>query len=371
MKLPTYFDEFLAKISPTKDQKKIMTGEHKLLRERLMNDEDLEDVLLSTFIQGSNRRYTANKGCVDHPCDVDVVAVTNIPRGPETAAHAHQVFRPFLERHYKGRYEPQDRSWCITVHPEVKIDLVPTSEPDSQELRAAIFSDAGLSRWDPESSFLAGSALSSERDAMFAAAKRDQDWQKSEPLWIPDRKLRTWDKTHPLYLIGWSAAKNLACDGHYVGVVKALKWWRRDVEPLPKYPKGYPLEHLIGECCPDGITSVAEGVTATLAEMARRYLAYAEALQVPFLPARGVRDPEVNVMARVTGEDFAAFHKKVVRSAGLAQRALEAEDIAESATLWQQLLGREFPEPPEDHARVKVGYTPPAAPARPREGRFA
>lgn len=76
-------------------------------------------------------------------------------------------------------------------------------------------------------------------------------------------------------------------------------------------------------------------------------------------------------MARVTGEDFAAFHKKVVRSAGLAQRALEAEDIAESATLWQQLLGREFPEPPEDHARVKVGYTPPAAPARPREGRFA
>ena len=44
-----------------------------------------------------------------------------------------------------------------------------------------------------------------------------------------------------------------------MNVVKALKWWRLLDRP-GEYPKGYPLEHIIGACCPDGIASVAEGV---------------------------------------------------------------------------------------------------------------
>lgn len=372
MELPSYFEDFLPLISPTKRQKEVMIKEHTKLRELLMGDELLKTTLLSTFIQGSQRRFTAIQGSTEHPCDVDVVAVTNIPRNSTTAIHAHRIFQPFLEKHYKGRYEAQDRSWCITVDPEVKIDLVPTSEPDSVQLREAIIAKS-LRDWNPDGSLTIKKALGiqSLTEAALDEARRDKDWQKSEPLWIPDRTLKIWEKTHPLFLIGWTAEKNVACDGRFGHVVKVIKWWRRHMEPLPKYPKGYPLEHVIGECCPNGIKSVAQGVAATLAEIARRYTNDAALRRTPFLPARGVTNPEVDVMRRVTGEDFAGFHAKVVIAAQVAKAALDAQDISESARLWARLLGPVFPKPPEDRVKVTGGYTPPQAPAKPQEGRFA
>lgn len=372
MELPSYFEDFLPLISPTKRQKEVMIKEHTKLRELLMADEQLKMVLLSTFIQGSQRRFTAIQGSREHPCDVDVVAVTNLPRSPTTAQHAHRIFQPFLEKHYKGQYEAQNRSWCITVDPEVKIDLVPTSEPDSVKLREAVLAK-GLHDWDPNGSTTIKKALGiqSLTEASLEEARRDKDWQKSEPLWIPDRTLRIWEKTHPLSLIGWTGEKNEACNGHFGHVVKVIKWWRRHMEPLPKYPKGYPLEHVIGDCCPSGIKSIAEGVVATFAEIASRYTNDAAFRRTPFLPARGVSDPQVDVMRRVTGDDFAGFHAKVVAAGQTARAALDAKDIQESAQLWARLLGPLFPKPPEDRVKVTGGYTPPQEPAKPREGRFA
>ena len=208
-------------------------------------------------------------------------------------------------------------------------------------------------------------------EAALEEARRDKDWEKSEPLWIPDRTLRTWEKTHPLFLIGWTAQKNLLCDGRFGHVVKVIKWWRRHMEPTPKYPKGYPLEHIIGDCCPNGIKSIAEGIAKTFDEISRRYANDAAMRRTPFLPARGVTNPEVDVMRRVSGEDFAGFHANIRNAANLARAALESSDLRESALLWGKLLGPIFPKPPEEKPKVTGGYTPPTAPARPQEGRFA
>lgn len=372
MELPSYFEDFLPLISPTKRQREVMVSENRKLRERLMADEQLKPLLLSTFIQGSHRRATAIQGNEAHPCDVDIVAVTNIPRSSSTAEHAHRVFQPFLERHYKDQYKAQDRSWCITVDPEVKLDLVPTSEPESKQLREAVIAK-GLRDWDPDAGFGLKKALGiqSLTEAALEEARRDKEWEKSEPLWIPDRTLRVWEKTHPLFLIGWTGEKRLQCNGHFGHVVKVIKWWRRHMEPLPKYPKGYPLEHVIGDCCLNGIKSVATGVVATFEEILRRYAADVAARRSPFLPARGVTDPEVDVMRRVTSEDFAGFYSRVRAAAELARRALEMDELRESALLWGRLLGPVFPKTPEDKVKVTQGFTPPAGPARPQEGRFA
>ena len=94
----------------------------------------------------------------------------------------------------------------------------------------------------------------------------------------------------------------------------------------PKHPKGYPLEHLIGECCPDGITSIAQGVTLTLETIAARYAANAALKTVPELSDHGV--PEHNVMHRISGDDFAAFHTLVTTAAILARRALDADSAS-------------------------------------------
>jgi hypothetical protein len=107
-------------------------------------------------------------------------------------------------------------------------------------------------------------------------------------------------------------------------VVKALKWWRVEKLTDMKYPKGYPIEHMIGDCCPEGVTSMAECVTLTLEEIVRRYQADALARRTPVLPDRGV--PGHNVWGRLTGDEFAAFYDHVVGAASIAREALNAKD---------------------------------------------
>jgi hypothetical protein len=381
MELPSYFDDFLSRIEPSDHQKQVMAREHKKLRELLDQDKALKPILLSTFIQGSQRRRTAKRGSKEHPCDVDVVAVTNLPRSSYTAAYAHGVFEPFLKRHYKGQFEAQARSWLIKVDEEVTMDLVPTSEPDSKELREAVLAKA-LTDWAGDLKQLSEGGgqggLQSISKALLAEAEHDKNWDRSEPLWIPDRTLKVWEKTHPLHLISWTAKKNLACNGNFTRIVKIMRWWKCHQAPLPKYPKGYPLEHIVAECCPDGVKKVAEGLAATFAEISRRYAREAAAGSTPFLPARGVHDPEIDVMRRVREAHghFRAFHTAATEAARLSKAALDSTTIAESAALWRQLLGEQFPTPPQEtkapgSAAATAGFTAPPAPARPRESRFA
>lgn len=372
MEVPTYFEEFLSATAPTKQQKGVMVREHTTLRERLAQDPILKTVVKSSFIQGSHRRFTANRGTKEHPCDVDIVAVTNLPRAQSTAAHALEMFEPFLKQHYPGRYTAQDRSWCISVDDEVTLDLVPTSAPDSLSLEE-VMAKGSLLNWNPEAgSRIKGAlGLQSLTEALLDESRQDQEFDKSEPLWIPDRERHVWEKTHPLYLIGWTAKKNLLTNGNFIHVVRAIKWWRREVEPLPKYPKGYPLEHMVGDCCPDGITSVGAGIASTLAEIVRRFGPFAGARQTPPLQSRGITHPDVNVMRRVSGEDFAAFHARASFAAEIAKQALNAKSVQESVVLWGKLFGGDFPQPPKDDVKVTGGYTPPSAVSRPTEGRFA
>lgn len=335
MELPTYFDEFRKETQPTEQQREIMKKEHTKLRELLAQAPDLKDRVLGAFIQGSHRRATAILGNRDHPCDVDIVVVTNLVRSPASAVQAHEMFKPFLEKHYPGKYSAQNRSWCIEVHPEVKLDLVPTSEPDSPELRDVVKS-LDLAGWLPE-----GRSL----DEVMLSTKTAADWDKFKPLWIPDRELREWERTHPLALIAWTYAKNGRCNGHFTHVVKALKWWKRECQAEPKYPKGYPLERIVAECCPDGISSMAEGITKSLELIASRFATDVMLYRTPNLPSVGV--PEVNVLKRVEPNDFRLFHAKIQDAARQARAALDAQDYAESAKLWRALLGNKFPSPPQ------------------------
>lgn len=209
-------------------------------------------------------------------------------------------------------------------------------------------------------------------------AASEEVWRLS-PLRIPDRDANEWDDTHPLEQIKWTTAKNQSCNGHYINVVKAFKWWRRINENLPKYPKGYPLEHMIGDCCSDSISSVAEGVTLTLEAIVSKYSLHAAAKTTPFLPDRGV--PAHNVFHRVEGADFAAFYDEVSKAAAIARRALDADTLKESADAWRELFGDKFPKAPDDgrsnndggnkSAYIGRGYTKREGNTDPSEGRYA
>lgn len=356
--IPSYFGDFLEAIRLPPELRTECEDAHKDLRAKLHTDRLLSPIIISTFLQGSYRRHTGVRPLTegDH-VDVDVVVVTNVPIETPPKVVIEQLFRPFLDRHYPKHWEPNDRSIKITpTGGHATIDLVPTSAPS--EIEQQIFREA-----DPGFQIEARGDL--ERQPLVPAEFREaikkitgnEQWQR-EPLMIPSRDLERWVPTHPLAQIYWTDEKGGRTNGHYINVVKAGKWWRKR-HADGEYPKGYPLEHVMGVNCPDEIESVAEGLTRTLESICNDYRVEAASGQVPYLRDHGV---DQNVFHRITPEQFATFWHLVDRAAVQAREALNAQTVAESAGLWRDLLGPEFPEPKEG------GFVPPVTPATIRSG---
>ena len=107
MQMPSYFEKFLREIRPTPNQIENYKCGHNTLRDRLKGDEDLKPIFVSTFLQGSYRRATAVRPRKDKRPDVDVIVVTRLNRDEYTPDEAMDLFVPFLENHYKGKYRRQ------------------------------------------------------------------------------------------------------------------------------------------------------------------------------------------------------------------------------------------------------------------------
>lgn len=342
--MKSYFDDFLKNVRLSEEQKKALVDAHTQLRDKLNADNRLKDVMVDTFLQGSYRRSTIIKPAAGQRSDVDVVVVTNMSEEEYTPAEALDLFLGFLKEHYPNQYERQGRSWGIYLE-EADIDLVPTSAPSEALAKSEAIRNAAFSSLDIEglSDLDALSKTYGSRTASLIGAIIDNDDWRGEPLRIPDREANVWESTDPLSQISWTAEKNAKCSGHYVNVVKAIKWWWRTQHPDKKYPKGYPLEHLVGDCCPDGIESVAEGVVMTFESIEK--LGYIK----PVLLDRGLPN---DVMARVPQEAYSVFYECASAAAKIAREAFESEDTRSASEKWRELFGEEFPLAPKPESRA-------------------
>lgn len=374
MQLRSNFEEFLTAIRPTQSQKEDLITGHSTLRSRLADDETIKAIRVSDFLQGSYRRATAVRPKDDRRADVDIVIVTKLSEDEYTAAQAMDVFKPFLDKHYKGKWRQQGRSFGIALK-YVELDLVITSAPSEAE-EGLLESDAVTADEDLDEARdwrLTDNWVALSKRQLFGAqrllseAANTPEW-KTKPLRIPDRDANKWEDTHPLEQIRWTRDKNALTNRHFVNVVKALKWWRLENYVEPVHPKGFPLERLIGECCPDGIESVANGIAETLEQVVSKYKVHAQAGLKPELPDYGV--PGHDVFKRITAADFKKFYGQAAEGASLAREALDSTDRTESGNLWRKLLGPKFPKPPEGGTKG-TGYTSPTDPASPDSSRFA
>lgn len=338
--IPSYFTDFLHNIRLSDELTSELKKAHKDLRDRLASDDITKDLLVDSFIQGSYARSTCIKPEPGHKVDVDVIAVTNLDHETTSAKEAFEIIMPFAEKYY-DHVRPQKRSIGIALD-KVDVDLVITAAPSEEakrEIRSARLSESFTVENVTSASQLyhMDSADNSPNlKHFFNLDGEDRAWQK-EPLLIPDSEADEWYRTHPLEQIRWTMLKNRACNGHYINVVKALKWWKRKAMPDNKHPKSYPLEHFIGDCCPDGITSVAEGIVKSLEKIVLCFP------QKPVLADRGV--PEHDVFESLSEEDYISFYDTVKKYAPIARKALEAPDISESVRLWREFFcgSEEFP----------------------------
>lgn len=347
--IPLYFKDFLNEIRLPNDLRSELIAAHTDLREWLKTDDITKDLLVESFLQGSYARSTCIKPGDGDKVDVDVIAVTNIDHDDVSAKEAFALVMPFVEEHYEN-YRQQRRSIGISL-PKVDVDLVITAAP-SEEVKREIKSAALSSAFtvDDISGYERPLIESYHRDSLEAFFKTDirgQQWRQ-EPLLIPDSEQDEWYRTHPLEQIRWTREKNLLCAGNYVNVVKAIKWWRRLTLPDLKYPKSYPLEHFVGECCPNSIKSVAEGIAETLGTIVRRYPTK------PILPDRGVR--EHDVFETLSEDDYNTFYDAVCIDARLAKKAYDSNDPEESVNLWRAFF-KNCDEFPKYHG-TPTGFTP-------------
>lgn len=376
MELVNDFEEFLKEIRPTDNQKQDMKNGHTTLRERLRGDKDLSDIYISDFLQGSYRRHTTVRPKGEKKSDVDIIVVTSMSEHEYTPNQALDRFEPFLKKYYEGKYERQGRSFGIKLS-YVEMDLVITSAPSEtyknlykSEAVTTLYNIDEAQDWRLNNSWIdIPSRYAAAARLRLEESKKEEEW-KTEPLRIPDRETSRWDDTHPFEQIKVTRDKNSSCNRHFVNVVKALKWWRleKNGDGL-KHPKGFPLERLIGECCLDGITSIARGVTNTLEMIVNKYGAYVELGIKPELPDYGV--PTHDVFKRVTPEDFKEFYGQAKEAAKVARQALDSSDQTESANLWRELFGSKFPKSPDKGGESKGGFEKPTQVATPPPTRFA
>lgn len=356
MSITPYFNKFLSNIRLTENQRDDLITGHKTLCDRLNNDPDLSKIIVSTFLQGSYRRATAIKPKNGKRADVDIIVVTSLDRRSVTPQEAISKFIAFVEKHYKGKYRIQGRSIGITLS-YVDLDIVVTSAPSevdqallkSESVTTSLaLEDSGASDWRLVKSWVEPGHRLYCTSLMIESVKASAEW-KTASLYIPDQDANCWVETNPLEQIRWTRDKNKTTNSHYINVVKALKWWRLCNLTDLKHPKGYPIEHMIGDCCPNNITSVAEGVVKTLEAIVSNY-AWNRSIKVtPTLADRGVLSH--NVWKRVSNDDFVAFYDFVKEAAKTARKAFDAELDSEQLEQWRILFGSEFPVMTEEQAR--------------------
>jgi hypothetical protein len=383
--LPTYFIDFLAEIRLTPEQVAELKSAHEILRERLAKDTVLAKLVVTAFLQGSYRRATIVQPPAGEKADVDVVVVTRLDRDRTTPHQALSTFRDFLDRHYPGRWAYQGRSIGIELD-RVALDLVVTSAP-SEVAQKMLVSESVRSAATPEDApnwRLNASWRPPEQrhlpayESLMRKALQDEEWAP-DPLWIPDRDARCWQQTHPLAQLRWTVAKNASTNRHFVNVVKALKWWRRVRHPRATEPLSYPLERILGECCPDGVTSVAGGIAATL-EGIRDHQSFRSAVAAGRRPVLADYGTGQDVLASLSDAGFVGFYRDVEAAAAVAREALEEKSIPAGAKRWRDLFGDRFPEGPDQDggaggraggSAAGGGFTARREPSVPRPERFA
>lgn len=364
------FAEFISNIRPTDAQEDALRDAHRRLRDRLAEYDPLAKYLVSTFLQGSYRRSTAVRPTTGRRSDVDIVVVTKLHESEFEAKDALALFEEFAKAFYAGKYRVQGRSIGISMS-NVDMDLVITSAP-SEAIMGLMKTDAITADDELDATF--GDWRLNEawvrldrrddpaRVVLLKEAAAKPEWQ-AKPLRIPNRDAAKWEDTHPLEQLQRARDKNKATSGHFLNVVKAVKWWRYYKRPNPAQPKGYPLERIITEYCPDGIDSVAKGVTETLEAIAR------QGAIKPFLANYGTNE---DVLKRIEPDDYKAFHGDAAADAIAARTALEEREASKSAAMWREFFGPKFPEPEDvEGGPGKGGFSDRDGPSNPGPTRYA
>ena len=178
-------------------------------------------------------------------------------------------------------------------------------------------------------------------------------------LWIPDRELKSWQRTRSIGYTKVLSQLNAKTGGRLVPLIKLLKWWKTTHGLDRRRLKSFWLETLLVELVRSGELTLGPSgpgnVAAALSAMYRRCVPVMNSgSNRPF-----VRDPmlpDQNVAHNWTRDGFESFFWRLQSSQRTAVRAASSGD-EKAVGLWKQVLGNEFAPAWTDRLGVAAAAT--------------
>jgi len=306
MKHSELFSTFLSNIEPDEEARKRAQEAHIRVRANLEKNPNFKQYVVGSFLYGSYKRETA----VGDIKDVDIVILTSFDIKDEenTPTKVLKKLKTALVRFYENpdAIEYQRRS--------IRVDEPLPERPE----------------------------ISLTLDLIPAVAVNGED----KPLYVPDRESKKWVESHPKGHIENTTALNKKSDGHFVRLVKIIKWWwkyqcevHHPNKKRPK-PKGFWLECLVAQHFKPELTSHAEHFIHVLESVVKEYGSskFVPKLKDPGLPNQGIT-------TSLSPKEFDTFIGIVKESLYIAQKAIDEPDKITSSELWRDVFGEMFPLP--------------------------
>lgn len=291
MKLNDHFKKFVGNISlnPTRTSRIESALSH--WEDNFKEDEELKDLFLDFYPQGSYSTNTGIKPKNDGEFDVDAILLLELD---EDEDEPHDVLNRIAARikshkEFEDKVKTKDRCVRIDYAGDFHVDIVP--------------------------------AFPFER-----------------VIKIPSKKDKEWCQTNPSGFTNWCNAINGKTDGHFTKVVKILKHWRDDNVGEDTAPKSILMTTLIGHSFVHK-SSIAESLVETLGDLIDELENLLEEDEI-FVHNPSLDDE--NLARNWDSIKAERFLKKIKKLKENCDAALEEKDKETSIEKWQDIFGKTY-----------------------------
>lgn len=295
LKLKDYFKKFVGNISLNPTRINRIESAVNSWETKFKEDEELKDIFVDYYTQGSYSTETGIRPKNDGEFDVDVVLVLDIDENENPKTVLHKI-KDRIKNHkdFVDRVKVKDRCVRIDYAKDFHVDVVPA-------------------------------------------------FTYSNCIKIPSKKEGEWTKSNPAGFTEWCNNINVKSDYYFANTVKILKHWRDSKVGEDTAPKSILLTTLIGNAHIKK-PSIAETLVETLKVMHQDLESLIEGLieddDVPFVANPSLS--EENLARNWTKLKAQRFLNKLSKLKDDCQAAMDETDKEESIKLWQAIFGSSY-----------------------------
>lgn len=304
MRLNSYFSAFHTRISLDSTRvERIMSG-HGSLRDVLSQDEEVKEVFVDSFLQGSYAIGTALRPKNDEEFDVDVVLAIDVQKQFGYLPDSDSVINWLVSRvttydKYKGKAKGKTKCVRIDYADGFHIDLLPAQ-----------------CQGDP-----------------------------SKGVLVPPG----WHFSNPIAYKAWCQSKNDSTGGKFTRIAKYLKWWRNCKLDQDTGLKSIILTTIVGNHMNEEFPSDGEALVRCMEAIARELKSQAA---VPTIWNPSMPIGEENLARDWDEDDFKSFKSKFLKAAVTARAAYDEGNRDRSVKLWSEIFGDAFKESVAEGAKA-------------------